>query len=183
MTRGTLHAAGLTTQNLLSKLPENLSNFPLIRIMPNIPESIGMGMLAVCASHGVSSDRINDVMTILSKAGRIEQIPEHLMDAFSAVGGCAPAFAYIFMEAIADGGVMAGLSRSQALTYSAQTVMGAAAMILETGKHPGELKDSVCSPAGSTIVGVAALERNGFRSATIEAILASYKKNHELNNN
>lgn len=105
------------------------------------------------------------------------------MDAFSAVGGCAPAYVYIFIEALADGAVMAGLSRKQALTYAAQTVMGSAAMVLETGRHPGELKDAVCSPAGSTITGVAALERNGFRSAAIEAVIDSYHKNRDLNNN
>ena len=151
--------------------------------MPNTPASIGMGMLALCAAPEVEPQRIEDVMTILSKAGRVEQLPEHLMDAFSAVGGCAPAYVYIFIEALADGAVMAGLSRKQALTYAAQTVMGSAAMVLETGIHPGELKDAVCSPAGSTIAGVAALERNGFRSAAIEAVIDSYHKNRDLNNN
>lgn len=176
-------AAGLTLQNLHSKLSADLVNFPLIRIMPNTPASIGMGMLALCAAPEVEHQRIEDVMTILSKAGRVEQLPEHLMDAFSAVGGCAPAYVYIFIEALADGAVMAGLSRKQALTYAAQTVMGSAAMVLETGRHPGELKDAVCSPAGSTIAGVAALERNGFRSAVIEAVIDSYHKNRDLNNN
>lgn len=176
-------AAGLTLQNLYSKLSSDLNGFPLIRIMPNTPASIGQGTLALCATPDINPERINDVMTILSKAGHIEQLPEHLMDAFSAVAGCAPAYVYIFIEALADGAVMAGLSRKQALTYAAQTVLGSAAMILETGKHPGELKDAVCSPAGSTIAGVAALERHGFRSAAIEAIIDSYRKNHDLNNN
>ena len=117
---------------------------------------------------------------ILADAGRVERISEGLMDQYTAVAGCGPAYVYQFIEALADGGVMAGLPRAQAQIYAAQTVLGAAAMVLETGKHPGQLKDEVCSPGGSTIVGVAALEENGFRSAAIQAVMAAFAKNKEL---
>ena len=152
----------------------------VIRVMPNTPAAIGKGMLAVAAGPEVEEAYVNGVMEILSAAGRVERLEEGLMDQFTVVSGCSPAFVYMFIEALADGGVMTGLPRAQALTYAAQTVMGAAAMVLETGKHPGELKDAVCSPAGSTIVGVAKLEENGFRSAAIEAVKAGYDKNVEL---
>ena len=102
------------------------------------------------------------------------------MDAFSAVAGCGPAFVYQFIEAMADGGVLAGLPRTAAQDYAAQTLMGAAAMVLESGSHPGALKDAVCSPGGSTIEGVAALERHGFRAAVIDAVEASWRKNAAL---
>lgn len=149
----------------------------VLRVMPNTCAAIGQGMLALA---GEGEERLADVEAILAKAGRVERIAEHLMDQFTAVAGCGPAYVYQFIEALADGGVMVGLPRQQAQTYAAQTVLGAAAMVLESGEHPGALKDAVCSPGGSTIVGVAALERNGFRSAAIEAVVESYRKNTEL---
>lgn len=173
-------AAGITIDSIRDSLKDAQGRIPIIRIMPNTPVSIGKGMLALAAPEDVSAEKIKEIQTVLQWAGRLEQLPETLMDQFTAIGGCAPAFVYLFIEALADGGVMTGLSRSQALTYAAQTVLGSAAMILETQQHPGVLKDNVCSPGGSTIAGVAALEAHGFRSAAIEAVLAAYRKNQDL---
>ena len=173
-------AAGIQIAYLKEKLAACGENLPVIRVMPNTPAAIGKGMLAIAAGPEVEEEAVRDVMKILSDAGRVERLAENLMDQFTVVSGCSPAFVYMFIEALADGGVMTGLPRSQAMTYAAQTVLGAAAMVLETGKHPGELKDAVCSPAGSTIAGVAKLEEMGFRSAAIEAVKAGYEKNVEL---
>ena len=173
-------AAGMTIENLRGSLNGASASLPFIRIMPNTPAAIGKGMLAVAAGSEVPEAAVSDVKAILADAGCVEQLSEHLMDQFTVISGCAPAFVYIFIEALADGGVMTGLGRSQAVTYAAQTVMGAASMILETGTHPAALKDAVCSPGGSTIAGVAALERNAFRSAVIEAVLDGYEKNTKL---
>lgn len=173
-------AAGLQIAYIKEQLAQCGEALRVIRVMPNTPAAIGKGMLAVAAGPEVEEEYVNGVMEILSGAGRVERLAEGLMDQFTVVSGCSPAFVYMFIEALADGGVMTGLPRQQAMTYAAQTVMGAAAMVLESGKHPGELKDAVCSPAGSTIVGVAKLEENGFRSAAIQAVKAGYDKNVEL---
>ena len=173
-------AAGLQLAYIKEQLAECGDLLRVVRVMPNTPAAIGKGMLAVAAGPEVEDEYVNGVMEILSDAGRVERLAENLMDQFTVVSGCSPAFVYMFIEALADGGVMTGLPRAQAMTYAAQTVMGAAAMVLESGKHPGELKDAVCSPAGSTIVGVAKLEEKGFRSAAIEAVKAGYEKNVEL---
>lgn len=148
--------------------------------MPNTPAAIGKGMLALCAEAGTAEEYLAGVEDLLAPAGRVERIAEGQMDAFSAVAGCGPAFVYPFIEALADGGVKVGLPRGQAVTYAAQMVLGAAAMVLESGKHPGQLKDEVCSPGGSTIAGVAALEERGFRSAAIQAVEAAFRRNQEL---
>ena len=176
-------AAGISIQSIQDKLEGDCRQVPIVRIMPNTPVSIGKGMLAMAALEDTSPEILSDIHEILACAGRLEQLPESLMDQFTAVGGCAPAFTYLFIEALADGGVLTGLSRSQALTYAAQTVLGSAAMVLETQAHPGVLKDNVCSPGGSTIAGVAALEAHGFRSAAIDAVVAAYEKNRKLGEN
>lgn len=170
-------AAGLTTETLASWAPEGV---PILRIMPNTPSAIGKGMTALCAAPDVAEEHLAAVETILAGSGRIERLEERLMDAFSAVAGCGPAFVYPFLEAMADGGVLAGLPRKQAMVFAAQTMLGAAALVLESGEHPGALKDAVCSPGGSTIEGVAALERHGFRGAVLDAVEAAWKKNTAL---
>lgn len=173
-------AAGLRLDDLRGRLGEAGYGVPLLRIMPNTCAAIGRGMTALCAREGEDEAHVRGVEEILSATGRVERIPEGLMDQFSAVAGCGPAFVYPFIEALADGGVMAGLPRAQAVEYAAQMVLGAAAMVLETGKHPGALKDEVCSPGGSTIAGVYALERGGVRAAAMEAVMAAEARNREL---
>lgn len=173
-------AAGVTLATIRNDLGEVGADIPLLRVMPNTCAAIGKGMLALSAGAEVTDAQLQAVRQILSCAGRLEQLPESQMDAFTAVAGCGPAFVYQLIEALADGGVMAGLPRQQAQIYAAQTLMGAAAMVLESDQHPGELKDAVCSPGGSTIAGVATLERYRFRAAAIDAVMAAYAKNIEL---
>lgn len=149
---------------------------PVLRIMPNTPCAIGKGLIALCGGGTAKEKHFADVEAILAASGRVERLEERFIDAFGSVAGCGPAFAYLFIEALADGGVTIGLPRAKAMTYAAQMVLGAAAMVLETGEHPGKLKDDVCSPGGTTIRGVAALERHGFRAAAIDAVLATRSK-------
>ena len=141
--------------------------------------AIGAGMIQYC-TLGVTDAQEQAFRAMLAPAGRLDAIPEQLIDAASCVSGCGPAFAYLFMEALADGGVACGLPREQALRYAAQMVAGSAEMVLQSGRHPGQLKDAVCSPGGTTIQGVRALEANGFRSAAMEAVLAAYEKTLKL---
>ena len=128
----------------------------------------------------VTEEQLSAFLTLMSASGRLEPLEEHLIDAGSAVAGCGGAFVSLFLEALADGAVTCGLPRDKARRYAAQMVLGAAAMVLESGKHPGQLKDEVCSPGGSTIAGVAALEERGFRSAAIQAVEAAFRRNQEL---
>lgn len=152
----------------------------IIRIMPNTPASVGSGMIALAPDPSVSSAEVQELERILASAGLTEQTPENLMDAVTAVSGSGPAYGYIFIEALSDAAVKMGMSRPQAIKYAAQTLKGAAEMVLQTGTHPGALKDGVCSPAGTTIAAVAKLEEKGFRSAVIEAALASWERSKEL---
>ena len=173
-------AAGVTLETLCSFLPAKARNLPLLRLMPNTCVEIGQGMSALCAAPSAQPHHIQAVQDILARSGRVDLMDEAHMDAFASVAGCGPAYVYPFLEALADGGVMVGLPRKQAMEYAAQMLMGAAAMVLESGQHPGALKDTVCSPGGSTIAGVAALEANGLRHAAIQAVLAAYEKNKQL---
>ncbi len=173
-------AAGVQTKTLQEYVSTLSSQIPILRVMPNTCAAIGQGMLALTAPAGTPEPYWTGVEAILAQSGRVERIEEHLMDQFTAVAGCGPAYVYQLIEALADGGVLVGLPRPQAQVYAAQMVLGAAAMVLETGEHPGALKDAVCSPGGSTIAGVAALEAGGFRTAAIQAVEAAYRKNIEL---
>lgn len=152
---------------------------PVIRIMPNTPAAIGAGVVQVC-SLGADEETLSEFEALLRPAGLLERIPENLIDAAAAVSGCGPAFVYMFIEALADGGVACGLPRDKAVAFAAGAVEGAARMVLESGKHPGALKDAVTSPAGTTIQGVRALEAGGFRSAAIEAVIAAYERTLEI---
>lgn len=153
---------------------------PVIRIMPNMPAAIGQGMILCARNDLVSDGDMNDFLRDFQGAGRFTTVEERLIDAGSAVSGCGPAYACMFIEAMADGGVACGLSRTNAMEFAAQMLLGTAQMILESGKHPGEIKDAVCSPAGSTIAGVRALEQNGFRAACFDAVTAAYERTKEL---
>ena len=148
-------------------------------IMPNTPAQIGQGVIQVC-TLGASQDEMEEFVRLLAPAGLVDQIPEGLIDAASALSGCGPAFTYLFIEGLADGAVACGLPRAQALAYAAQMVAGSANLVLESGKHPGALKDAVCSPGGTTIQGVRALEERGFRSAAMNAVIAAYEKTLSL---
>ncbi len=161
----------------LSRLEELFgADRPILRIMPNTPCAIGQGVILCAPNAHVTAGDTAEFRTLMAGAGLIDELPEKLIDAAGTLTGCGPAFAYLFAEALADGGVACGLPRAKAQTYAAAMLRGSAAMVLETGKHPGELKDAVCSPGGTTIEGVAALERNGFRNAAIEAVRASFGK-------
>ena len=150
-------------------------DYPVVRIMPNTPAAIGKGVIQLCGL-GIDQSEAEEFCRLLAPAGLVDQVPESLIDAASALSGCGPAFVCLFLEALADGAVACGLPRDKALAYAAQTAAGAAQMVLEAGGHPGALKDAVCSPGGTTAQGVRALEARGFRSAAMEAVIAAYEK-------
>lgn len=170
-------AAGLTMQTIETMAG---GSFPVIRIMPNTPSAVGKGMISYAANEKVSDADLQEFLDGMTAAGLLDPLPEHLIDAGSAVSGCGPAFACQFVEALADGGVACGLPRAKAITYAAQMLLGTATLILESGQHPGALKDAVCSPGGSTIQGVRKLEENGFRGAVMDAVIAAFEKNKQL---
>ncbi len=155
-------------------------NYPVIRIMPNIPVKSGSGVILYDCSENVAEEAICGFCHAMTYAGLVDRLPEQLIDAGSALSGCGPAFVSLFVEALADGAVACGLPRAKALAYAQQTLMGTAKYLLESGVHPGDLKDAVCSPGGSTIEGVLALEAGGFRSAAADAVISAYQKTKEL---
>ena len=156
------------------------AEYPVIRIMPNTPAAIGEGMILYCCNGLVSPECEAEFVSLMANAGRFSKLDEHLIDAGSGVSGCGPAFVALFIEAMADGGVACGLPRKQALEFAAQTVAGTAKLMLESGQHPGQLKDAVCSPGGTTIQGVRVLEENGLRGAVMDAVIAAVEKNRDL---
>ena len=142
--------------------------------------TMAAGLILYSAGSDVISIELEVFLLAMQGAGRLSSLPEHLMDAGSAVSGCGPAFVDLFIEALADGGVACGLSRASALEFAAQMVAGSAKLVLESGKHPGVLKDAVCSPGGTTIQGVRALEAGNFRGTVMEAVIKAYEKNFDL---
>ena len=155
----------------------------ILRLMPNLPATVNEGMIALCTKENVSSEigeEVEFVKEILSCAGKVEQVSEKLMDVVTAVSGSGPAYGFMFIEALADAAVLLGMPRSQAYIYAAQTLKGAAQMVLETSEHPAKLKDAVCSPGGTTIQAVKSLEEKGFRSAVISAVESAYNKSVDL---
>lgn len=170
-------AAGISLEKLASILG---ADHKIVRVMPNTPALVGMGMSAVTQNDQVTQAELAEVLAIFASFGKAEAVSESLIDAVVGVSGSAPAYVYLFIEALADGAVMEGMPRAQAYEFAAQTVMGSAQMVLETGQHPGELKDMVCSPGGTTIAAVKTLEEAGFRAAVIQAVQVAAEKNREM---
>jgi pyrroline-5-carboxylate reductase len=163
---------------------EKLNNFApkarFIRIMPNVCASILESMISICANSNITAQELNETKELLSECGIVEEVPEKLMDCVTAVSGSGPAFVFMFLEAMADAAVLCGMPRNQAYIYAAQTIKGSADLVLKTQDHPAKLKDSVCSPGGTTIEGVAALEESGLRNSVIKAVNVAYKKSISL---
>ncbi|MBR1497500.1 MAG: pyrroline-5-carboxylate reductase [Oscillospiraceae bacterium] len=154
--------------------------WPVIALKPNTPCAVGEGMSFYACSPEVSPEAEAAVLDALAASGRLSPLDEAQLDAAGVVAGCGPAFADLFLEALADGAVACGLPRAAAYEAAAQMLLGAAKLALETGTHPGALKDAVCSPGGTTIQGVRALERGGLRGAVMEAVIAAFEKNRSL---
>ena len=168
-------AAGVKIEKL-----ESFAKARYVRIMPNVPAQIAKGMTALSCNDNITSEELSDITEILETAGKVEQVPEKLMDCVTGVSGSGPAFVFMFIEAMADAAVADGMPRAQAYEFAAQAVYGSAKMLLETGEHPGKLKDAVCSPAGSTIEGVKALEEGAFRASVMNAVKKAYNRTLEL---
>lgn len=170
-------AAGLTMESVRRMAG---GGYPVIRIMPNTPVAVGKGMIQYCANDLVDDATLQDFLSDMRFTGKLDRLDEHLIDAATALSGSGPAYMYILMEALADGAVSCGIPRTKAMEYAAATMAGAAEMVLQTGMHPGALKDAVCSPGGSTLVGIRTLEQRGFRSAAIDCVIAAFEKNKQL---
>lgn len=169
-------AAGLSAETIQEMAG---GKYPVIRLMPNTPVAVGAGVIQYCGLD-VTEEELKDFKTLLAPAGLVDQINEDLCDAAMSLSGCGPAFCALLIEALADGGVACGLPRDKAQMYTAQMVKGAAKLMLVTGIHPGDMKDGVCSPGGTTIQGVRILEEQGFRAAAMNAVIAAYEKTLEL---
>lgn len=170
-------AAGMSIENIKKYFGKDIK---IIRSMPNTPALVGEGMSSLCRNRNVTDDEMELVSNIFKAFGKSEVVEEKLMDVVTSVGGSSPALVYMFIEALADGGVLEGLPREKAYKMAAQAVLGSAKMVLETGKHPGQLKDEVCSPGGTTIEAVYSLEKNKFRSAVIEAVRVCTEKSKNM---
>jgi pyrroline-5-carboxylate reductase len=170
-------AAGQT----LSRLADMLgSRCKIVRTMPNTPALVGAGMAALCPNENVTDEEFGDVAAIFGSFGKWERITENLFDAVVGISGSSPAYVYMFIEALADAGVAEGMPRDKAYKFAAQAVLGSAKMVLETGRHPGDLKDMVCSPGGTTIQAVIALEETGMRGSVMDATLKCIEKSKEM---
>lgn len=152
----------------------------IVRTMPNTPALVGEGMTALCPNELVGEEELEKVARLFNSCGRTTVVPETMIDVVTGISGSSPAYVFMFIEALADAGVADGMPRAQAYEFAAQAVLGSAKMVLETGKHPGELKDMVCSPGGTTIEAVRVLEEKGLRSAVFEATKAAIQKAREL---
>ena len=169
--------AGVT----VDELKQQTGAVKIVRAMPNTPARLNEGMTCISYSDAVTEVEKEVVRKLFLSVGKIEEIPEKLMNAAICANGSSPAFVYMFMEALADGAVKYGIPRDLAYRLVGQTVLGSAKMLLETGEHPGSLKDAVCSPGGTTIAGVAALEEHGLRNAVLKSVDACYEKAENMN--
>lgn len=170
-------AAGVHLETIEEQLPNGIH---VIRVMPNTPCLVGAGASVFSEGQSANDHDLGVVQTLLSTVGSVHQLPENLLDAVTGLSGSGPAYVFQFIEALSDGGVLAGLPRPVATELAAQTVLGAATLLLKTGQHPGELKDAVASPAGTTIAGLHALEKAGFRAAAMNAVTAATNRSKEL---
>lgn len=170
-------APGKTIAWLQEKFGQRL---PVVRCMPNTPALVGEGCTGVCASPEVGSKARDTVLEILGSFGKAVEVSEKMMDVVGAVSGSSPAFVFLFIEALADGAVAEGMPRAQAYEFAAQAVLGSAKLVLETGSHPGELKDMVCSPGGTTIQGIKMLEKNNFRGTVMDAVITCVEKSRKM---
>ncbi|TCO74826.1 pyrroline-5-carboxylate reductase [Marinisporobacter balticus] len=152
----------------------------VVRAMPNTPALVGEGMTSISPNEKLSNEEIDEVVKILKSFGKVEIVNEKLMNAVTSVSGSSPAYVFMFIEAMADGAVLDGIPRDQAYRMAAQAVLGSAKMVLDTGMHPGALKDMVCSPSGTTIEAVTTLEKTGFRAAVISAMKSCTNKSIEM---
>jgi pyrroline-5-carboxylate reductase len=164
----------------LSKLEVAFPGRAMVRVMPNTPATVGAGMSAIAPGKFVQPAHLELVKDIFRAVGEVVEVPESLLDAVTGLSGSGPGYVAIFIEALTDGGVCAGLPRAIAAQLALQTVLGTAKLLQETGMHPAELKDRVTSPGGTTIAGIAKLESNGFRSSAIEAVKAACLRSQEL---
>ncbi len=172
-------AAGQPIAKIARALPQDMK---IMRVMPNTPALVGEGMSALSANTALEHDlaAISEILAIFKSLGRAEIVPESLMDAVTGVSGSSPAYVFMFIEALADAAVKAGMPRDKSYIFAAQSVLGSAKMVLKTGLHPATLKDMVCSPGGTTIEAVEVLEKKGLRSAVIEAVDACVKKSRSM---
>lgn len=170
-------AAGISIDNVEAIVGADKK---IVRTMPNTPALVGEGMTAMCPNKNITSDETDMILNLLSGFGKTEILGEYLIDSVIGVSGSAPAYVFMFIEAMADAAVLSGMPRAQAYTFAAQAVYGSAKMVMETDMHPGKLKDMVCSPGGTTIEAVKMLEKTGFRSSVIESITACVEKSKEM---
>lgn len=172
-------AAGITIDFIEKSFGRDMK---VVRTMPNTPAMVGEGMTAISKNNNVTDEELKEVIAIFESFGKAEVIEEKLMDSIPAISGSSPAYVFMFIEALADGAVLRGMPRDKAYKFAAQAVLGSAKMVLETGEHPGSLKDKVCSPGGTTIEAVYSLEMNNFRGTVISAMESCTKKAIEMSN-
>lgn len=170
-------AAGIDIESMETVISKN---HKIVRAMPNTPALVGEGMSSICGNSKVTQGELLIVKEIFDSFGKTEILPENLIHSVIGVSGSAPAYIFILIEAMADGAVLGGMPREKAYKFAAQAVLGSAKMVLDTGKHPGELKDMVCSPGGTTIEAVKVLEEKGFRASVIEAMDKCMNKSKEM---